>query len=47
MKSRRTRGAMHMTNMGRGEMYSGYRWRNLNEREHLDDPDAGDRMILN
>ena len=39
---------MHMTNMGGGgEMDSGYRWRNMNEREHLDDPDAEDKIILN
>jgi hypothetical protein len=30
----------------RGEMFTGFWWRNLRERDHLEDPDIGGRIIL-
>ena len=30
----------------RGEMYSGFWWGNLRERDHLEDPDVDGRIIL-
>jgi hypothetical protein len=32
--------------MGRGEVYTGFWWGNLSEREHLEDPGTGGRIIL-
>jgi hypothetical protein len=29
-----------------GEMFTGFCWRNLRERDHLEDPDIDDRIIL-
>ena len=31
---------------GRGEAYTGYWWGNLNEGDHLGDPDVDGRIIL-
>jgi hypothetical protein len=31
---------------GRGEAYTGFRWRNLRERDHLEDPGIDGRIIL-
>jgi hypothetical protein len=30
----------------RGEAYTGFWWGNLMERDHLGDPDVGERIIL-
>jgi hypothetical protein len=32
--------------MGRGEVYTGFRWGNLRERDHLEDPGVYGRIIL-
>jgi hypothetical protein len=32
--------------MGRGEVYPGFWWGNLRERDHLEDPDIDGRIIL-
>jgi len=31
---------------GRGEAYTGFWWGNLRERNHLEDPDVDERVIL-
>jgi hypothetical protein len=31
---------------GRGEVYTGFWWGNLSERDHLEDPDIDGRIIL-
>jgi len=31
---------------GRGEAYTGFWWENLRERDHLEDPGVGGRIIL-
>jgi hypothetical protein len=32
--------------MGRGEVYTRFCWRNLRERDHLEDPGIDGRIIL-
>jgi hypothetical protein len=32
--------------MGEREVYTGFWWGNLRERDHLEDPDVGGRIIL-
>jgi len=32
--------------MGRGEVYTGFWWGNLRERDHLGEPDVDGRIIL-
>ena len=32
--------------MGRGEVFTGFRWGNLRERNHLEDPGVDGRIIL-
>jgi hypothetical protein len=32
--------------MGRGEVYTGFLWGNLRERDHWGDPDVDRRIIL-
>jgi hypothetical protein len=44
IKSRRMRWMGHV--WGRGEMYIGFWWGNLRERDHLEDPDVGGTVIL-
>jgi hypothetical protein len=39
-------GRCKLQELGIGEMDSGYRWRKLNEGEHLGDPDAEDKIIF-
>ena len=46
IKSRRMRWAGHVARMGRGEAYTGVWWGNLRERNYLEDPGVGERIIL-
>jgi len=46
IKSRRMRWARHVARMGTVEAYTGFWWRNLRERDHLEDPSVDGRMIL-
>jgi len=46
MKSRRMRWAGRIACMGRGEVYKGFWWVNLRERDYLEDPLVGGRIIL-
>ena len=46
IKSRRTRWAGHVACMGRVEVYTGFWWRNLRERDLLEDPGIDGRIIL-
>ena len=32
--------------MGTGEVYTGFRWRDLRERDHLEDVGLDERIIL-
>jgi len=34
------------TYRGKGEVYTGFWWGNLRERDHLEDPDEDGRIIL-
>ena len=36
----------HVTNMGTGDVYTGFWWGNLIERDHLGDPGVEGRIIL-
>ena len=36
----------HVERMGRREVYTGYWWGNLRERDHLENPSADGRIIL-
>jgi len=38
--------AVPAARMGRGEAYTGFWWGNLKERDHLEDPDVDERVIL-
>jgi hypothetical protein len=44
--SRRMRQAGHVARMGREEVYTGFCWGNLRERDHLGDPSIYGRIIL-
>jgi len=46
IKLRRMRLAGHVECMGRGEVYTGFWWGNLRERDHLGDPGVDGRIIL-
>jgi hypothetical protein len=46
IKSRRMKWAGHVARMGRGEVYTGFWWGNLKERDHLEDPSVDGRLIL-
>jgi hypothetical protein len=46
IQSRRMRWAGYVTRMGRGEMCTGFRWKNLGERDHRRDPVVNGRIIL-
>jgi len=46
IKSRRMRWARLVAHMGRGEVYSGFWWENLRERDHLGDLGLDGRIIL-
>jgi len=36
----------HVARVGSGEMYTGFWWGNLGERDHLEDPGVDGRIIL-
>ena len=46
IKSRRLRWAGHVACMGKGDTHTGFWWENLRERENLEDPGVGERIIL-
>jgi hypothetical protein len=46
MESRRMRWAGHVARMGRVEMFIGFWWGNLGERDHLEDPGIDGSIIL-
>jgi len=46
IKSRRIRWAGHVAHMGIEEAYTGFWLGNLRERDHLEDPCIGGRIIL-
>ena len=45
IKSRRMRWVGHVERMGRGAVCTGFWWRNLRKRDHLEDPGVGERLI--
>ena len=46
IKSRRMGWAGHIAHMERVEVYTGFWWGDLREREHLEDPGVDGRIIL-
>jgi hypothetical protein len=46
IKSRRMRWTGHVAGMGREEVHTGFGWRNLRERDHLEDAGVDGRIIL-
>jgi len=46
IKSRRMRWAGHVARMGREEVYTGFCWGNLRERDHLKDPGVDGSITL-
>ena len=46
VKSRRMRWAGHVARMGTGEVYTGFLWGNVRERDHLGDLGVCGKMIL-
>ena len=46
IKSRKMRWAGHVARLGKGEVYTGFWWGNLRERDHLGDPGVDGRMII-
>ena len=46
IKSRRMKWAGHVAHMGRAEVYTGFWWGNLRERNHLEDLDIDGKIIL-
>jgi len=46
IKLRRIRGVGHVARMGRRVVRTGFRWGNLRERDHLEDPGVDWRIIL-
>jgi hypothetical protein len=46
IKSRRMRWEGHVARRGGGEVYTGFWWGNLRERDHLEDPGIDKRIIL-
>jgi hypothetical protein len=46
IKSRGMRWAGHVARIGREEVYTGFWWGNLRERDHLEEPGIHGRIIL-
>jgi hypothetical protein len=46
IKSRRMKWAGHVACIGREEVYTGFWWGNLRERDHLGDPGVDGKIIL-
>jgi hypothetical protein len=46
IKSRRMRWTGHVAHMGEMEVYTGFWWGNLKERDHLEDPGIDRRIVL-
>ena len=46
IKWKRMRWARNVARMGEAEVYTGFWWRNLSERNHLEDVDVEGRIIL-
>ena len=46
IKSRIMRWMGHVARLGRGEVYTGFWWGNLKERDQLEDPGIDGRVIL-
>jgi hypothetical protein len=46
IKWRRMRWAGYVARMGRGEVHTGFWWRNLKEKDHLGDTGVDGRIIL-
>ena len=46
LKSRRMRWAGHVAGMERVEVYTRFWWGNMRERDHLEDPGVGGRIIF-
>jgi hypothetical protein len=46
INSRKMRCVRHEIPLGRGEMYTGFWWENLRERDHLEDQGVDGRTIL-
>jgi len=46
IKSRRMRWTAHVARMGGGEVYTGFWWGNMGDRDHLEDPGVDGRIIL-
>ena len=44
--SKTVRWAGHVARIGRVELYTGFWWGNLRERDHLEDPDVDGKIIL-
>ena len=36
----------YVARMGRGEVYTGFWWGNLRERDHLEDPGVDEKMAI-
>ena len=47
IKLRIMRWAGHVARLGQAEVYIGFWWGNLRERDHLGDPGVDERIILN
>jgi hypothetical protein len=46
IKSRRIRWTGYVARMGRGKVHTGFRWGNLRDIDHLEDPGIDGRIIL-
>ena len=45
IRSRRMKLVEHVARVGRGKAYAGFWWRNLRERDHLEDPGVDGKII--